>query len=135
MDDLLSLMSIDINRPSSYGFLTYKNLLLTLWVTDYLELPAGKLKPLKLNAFRPFFDELLPASSVEGPGHSKVIPAGMKARFLGWLEFRTGLKNVEITDRVGQTLDNLFHELESEMGRVCASDIDPRYIQMFLLDD
>lgn len=135
MDDLLSLMSIDINRPSSYGFLTYKNLLLTLWVTDYLELPAGKLKPLKLNAFMPFFDELLPASSVEGPGHSKVIPAGMKARFLGWLEFRTGLKNVEITDRVGQTLDNLFHELESEMGRVCASDIDPRYIQMFLLDD
>ncbi len=55
VDDLLSLMPIDLDRPSSYGFLTYKNLILTLWAGHYLKLPEKKLKPLDLRKFKPLF--------------------------------------------------------------------------------
>ncbi len=56
VDDLLSLMPIDLDRPSSYGFPTYKNLILTLWAGHYLKLPEKKLKPLSLKKFKPFFE-------------------------------------------------------------------------------
>ncbi len=135
IDDLLALMSIDIDRPASYGFLTYKNLMLTLWAADYLEIPAGKLKPLKLDDFKPFFEELLPESSSGDPGRSRAIPSKMKERFLNWLEARTGLKDFEITEQAGRTLEDLFNEIENELGRVGVRDLDPRYVQLFLLDD
>ena len=59
----------------------------------------------------------------------------MKQNILDWLAADTGLKNFEITARLGQTLENLFEEIESELDRVTANDLDPRYVQMFLLDD
>jgi hypothetical protein len=46
----------------------------------------------------------------------------------------TGLKDFEITQRLGRTFEDLFTEIESELGRVVAQDLDPRYIQMFLLE-
>ena len=134
VDDLLSLMSIDIDRPSAYGFLTYKNLILTLWARHYLKLPAEKLKPLTLQEFRPFFDDLLPAKADRNADQIRKIPRPMKQNFLDWLAAGTGLKDVEITGRLGQTLENLFEEIESELGRVTGKDIDPRYIQLFLLE-
>ena len=134
VDDLLSLMTIDIDRPSSYGFLTYKNLILTLWAKHCLALPAEKLKPIALNVFKPFFEELLPAQPVESADRIRRIPQQMKQSFLDWLEADTGLKDFEITERLGHTLEELFEEIENEMGQVAASDLDPRYIQLFLLE-
>jgi len=135
MDDLLSLMSIDIDHPSDYGFLTYKNLILTLWTRHYLDLPAEKLKPLTLNEFKPFFGQLLPGSPADDPGQSRKIPREMKQNFLDWLAAGSGLKDFEITGRLGQTLESLFEEIEGEMDRVSAKDLDPRYVQLFLLED
>ncbi|MGD8948687.1 MAG: DUF6178 family protein, partial [Desulfobacterales bacterium] len=60
VDDLLSLMTIHLDHPSSYGFLTYKNLILTLWAKNYLKLQEKKLMPLVLREFQPFFKNLLP---------------------------------------------------------------------------
>ncbi len=57
----------------------------------------------------------------------------MKSRFLSWLEENTGLRDFEITERLGRTLENLFEEIESELGCVAADDLNPRYIQLFLL--
>ncbi len=135
MDGLLSLMSIEIDRPSAYGFLTYKNLILTLWARHYLKLPAEKLKPLTLNEFKPFFDQLLPRSPDDDPKQTRKIPQGMKQNFLDWLAADTGLKDFEITERMGQSLASLFEEIESELDRVTAKDLDPRYVQLFLLED
>ena len=56
-------------------------------------------------------------------------------RFLDWLEARSGLKDFEITEQVGRTLEHLFNEIENELGRVGVRDLDPRYIQLFLIDD
>jgi len=133
VDELLSLMPIDLDLPSSYGFLTYKNLVLTLWARHYLELPTKRLKVIRLKEFRPFFEELLPGRPVPGSEMPRKIPSEMKNRFLSWLGQNTGLRDFEITERLGRTLQNLFDEIEGELGRVAPEDLDPRYVQMFLL--
>ena len=135
VDDLLSLMPIDLDRPSSYGFLTYKNLILTLWASDYLKLRPKKLTPLDLKEFKPFFENLLPAQSDSDVVKPRKVPPGMKSRFLNWLAANTGLRDFEITERLGPTLENLFEEIESELGQVTARDLDPRYLHLFLLVD
>ena len=57
----------------------------------------------------------------------------MKSLFLNWLAENTGLKDFEITERVGGTLENLFEEIESELGSVAVDELEPKYIQLFLL--
>jgi hypothetical protein len=133
IDDLLSLMTISLEPPSSYGFLTYKNLILTLWARHYLQLPAEKLKPLALKEFIPFYKDLLPGKPDPAAGQPRKIPATMKNYFLDWLSADTGLRDFELTERLGTTLENLFEEIESELGRVAVKDLDPRYVYLFLL--
>jgi hypothetical protein len=135
LDDILSLMSIDIDRPASYGFLTYKNLILTLWVRHRLKLPAQKLTPLTLDEFKPFFNKLLPEQPDRAPDQKRKIPQAMKQDFLDWLSADTGLKDFEITARLGPQLENIFVEIESELGRVAGKDLDPRFIQLFLIEE
>ncbi|MGD8443352.1 MAG: DUF6178 family protein [Desulfobacterales bacterium] len=135
VDDLLSLMPIDLERPSSYGFLTFKNLILTLWARHYLKLSTEKLKPLTLNEFKPFLEELLSRQPTKGTDQIRKIPKEMKLNFLDWVAAETGLKDFEITGRLGQTLENLFEEIESELGRVTIKNLDARYIQLLLLEN
>ena len=54
----------------------------------------------------------------------------MKSRFLNWLAANTGLRDFEITERLGATLEDLFEEIESELGSVA---VEPKYVQLFLL--
>jgi hypothetical protein len=133
LDDLLSLITPALAHPSSYGFLTYKNMVLTLWARQYLKIPAQPLQAIPLKDFRPFFNDLLPARPDSGAGKPHTVPQVMKNHFLNWLAAETGLKDFEITEGLGRTFENLFTEIESELGRVAARDLDPRYIQMFLL--
>ncbi len=133
VDDLFSLMSIRLGHPSSYGFLTYKNLILTLWARHYLNISTEILKPLTLKQFGPFFQELLPEEPRRKPDQARAIPLAMKDAFVHWLTDDTGLKDYEITEKAGQTFDDLFNEIESEYGHVDPAHLDPRYIQLFLL--
>ncbi|MGD8282819.1 MAG: DUF6178 family protein [Desulfobacterales bacterium] len=133
VDDLLSLMTIHLDHPSSYGFLTYKNLILTLWAKNYLKLQEKKLMPLVLREFQPFFKNLLPCQPGTEADQPRSIPTAMKNHFIEWLAADTGLKDFEITQQLGNTFNALFNELESELGRVAVEDLDPRYVQLFLL--
>lgn len=126
-DDLLSLMSIKLGPLSAYRFLTHKNLVLTLWARQYLGL-TGKLVPITINEFKRFFGELW-----DRKGKRRKIKIFMKELFLNWLSGETGLSSYEISQRLGQTLENLFDEIENELGRVARKDLDPRYIHLFLL--
>ena len=135
VDELLSLMAVEIDPPASYGFLTYKNLILTLWAADYLHLPGRKLRPVNLKKFRKFFKDLLPGGTEPGADQPRTIPQEMKDHFLNWLAGNTGLKDFEISRRLGPTLENIFEEIEGELGRVAAEDLDPRYVQLFLLEE
>ncbi|MGD9042291.1 MAG: DUF6178 family protein [Desulfobacterales bacterium] len=133
VDDLLALMHIKIDSTSRYGFLTYKNLLLTLWARRYCRLKSTLLKPLTLKQFHPFFEKLLPGQADSGDEPGRKIPEEMKTAFLNWLSAETGLKDYEITDRLGQTFADLFNEIESEYGRVSPKELDPRFVNLFLL--
>lgn len=131
VDELLSLMTINLASPSSYGFLTYKNLILTLWVRHYLGVSVKKVQPITLKQFKVFYEKLLPVEP--DADQFRRVPLEMKKSFLDWLTEDTRLKDYEITERVGQTLENLFNEIENEYGRVAAKDLDPRYVHLFLL--
>ena len=133
VDNLLSVMNIKMDPAAQYGFLTYKNLLLTLWARHYRKLKGETLKPMTLKQFLPFFEKLLPEQTKSGSPAVRKIPVEMKTAFLNWLAAKTGLKDYEITDRLGQTFEDLFNEIESEYGRVSAVDIDPRFVHLFLL--
>jgi hypothetical protein len=134
VDKLLSQLNFQLAHPASYGFLTYKNLVLTLWARHYLKIPTQPLQSVPLNDFKPFFNELLPGRPDSGAPKPRTVPQAMKNHFLNWLAVDTGLKDFEITQRLGRTFEDLFTEIESELGRVVAQDLDPRYIQMFLLE-
>jgi len=134
VDELLSMMTIALAHPASYGFLTYKNLVLTLWARHYLKLPAKPLQSITLKDFKPFYNDLLPGRPDSGAKKQRTIPQAMKNHFLNWLTADTGLTDLEITEGLGKTFDNLFTEIESELGTVSARDLDSRYVQMFLLE-
>ena len=133
VDDLLELMNFKIDSASRYGFLTYKNLLLTLWARRQRRLKSTLLKPLTLKQFQPFFEKLLPQRVDSGDERTRKIPVEMKTAFLNWLAAETGLKDYEITDRLGQTFTDLFKEIESEYGRVATAELDPRFVNLFLI--
>jgi hypothetical protein len=126
-------MNIRLESPSRYGFLTFKNLLLTLWARHYRRLKGERLKALTLKQFRPFFENLLPGSIDPDGQPARKIPQEMKTAFLSWLAAETGLKDYEISERLGRAFEDLFSEIESEYGRVAPSDIDPRFVHLFLL--
>jgi N12 class adenine-specific DNA methylase len=88
---------------------------------------------LTLKQFHPFFEKLLPGQADSGDEPGRKIPEEMKTAFLNWLSAETGLKDYEITDRLGQTFADLFNEIESEYGRVSPKELDPRFVNLFLL--
>jgi hypothetical protein len=133
VDKLLSQLSFELAHPASYGFLTYKNLILTLWVRHFLKIPAKPLQAVAFKKFKPFFKELLPGPSDPAGVKPRTIPQSMKNHFIDWLAADTGLKDFEITGGLGRTFEDLFADIEGELGRVSARDLDPRYIQIFLL--
>ena len=124
-DEILSLMNIE-PEPVSEGYLTYKNFVLTLWARNYLGL-SEELQPLPFDAFKIFFNDLW-----AGKDKPRKTSLTMKESFLNWLSDKTGLTHYEITQKLGQTLENLFNEIESEYGAVSNDDLDPRYTHLFL---
>lgn len=131
-DDLLSLMTIKFETTGDRA-ITYKNLILTLWARNYLGL-SGELAPLSLDELKTFFEDLLiipQKSKKNSPRKTSIL---MKESFLNWLAEKTGLNIYEITQRLGQTLENLFIAIESEYGAVAKKDLDPKYIYLFLVN-
>jgi hypothetical protein len=133
VDHLLAVMNPRLDPPAQYSFLTWKNLLLTQWARQRLGLQADKLRPLALAAFTPFFDELLPGPLSPETAGSRRIPDSMKTGFIAWLAHETGLKDFEISAKLGGIFEDLFAEIEAEYGRVTARGLDARFVQLFLL--
>jgi hypothetical protein len=88
---------------------------------------------LTVKQFHPFFEKLLPGQVDSGGESARKIPVEMQTAFLNWLTAETGLKDYEITDRLGQTFTDLFKEIESEYGRVVPEELDPKFVNLFLI--
>ena len=127
VDDILSLSQLDPSSIASYRFLTFKNFLLTFWARDSLGLssiPAA----MNLDDFKLFFRQLWTSESTPGK-----IRQSSRESFLQWLSSRSGLREDQISENLGETLERLFLELEDEYGQVKTEDLDPRFIQHFLI--
>ncbi len=133
VDRLLAVMDVRLNPPAHYSFLTWKNLLLTLWARYCLGLKEDKLRPLPLAAFASFFSKLLPGTPTPETAETRRIPDSMKTGFIAWLVNETGLKDFEISEKLGRIFEDLFSEIEAEYGRVAVEDLDARFVQLFLL--
>jgi hypothetical protein len=129
MDDLLGLMAIEIDPTADYGFTTHKSLLLTLWAAHHLGIEEKRkgLHPIGLTEFKRFFGELW----TEGRKRPRTIAPPMKALFLAWLADNSGLEGHRISERMGATLENIFIDIENELGAIAARDLDPRFITLF----
>ncbi len=133
VDHLLAVMNPQLDPPGRYGFLTWKNLLLTQWARHCLGLKEEKLSPPALTVFAPFFSRLLPGTLPPDATETRRIPDSMKTGFIAWLARETGLKDFEISEKLGRIFEDLFAEVEAEYGRVAAEDLDARFVQLFLL--
>ncbi|MFH2067196.1 MAG: DUF6178 family protein [Pseudomonadota bacterium] len=138
-DTLFSVLNI-VFEPITGYFVTYKNVLLTLWARDRLGL-ENKPAPVDLDdRFKSFFDSIF-EESIENRQNelqadepvNRLITIHAKTAFVQWIAARTGWPDREITDRYGNVFDALFRELENEYGGVSANNLDPRYVRMFLL--
>ncbi|MBL6970921.1 MAG: hypothetical protein ISR63_02255 [Desulfobacterales bacterium] len=127
LDEFLALTAVKPEQISD-DFLTYKNLILTLWARNYLGL-SKKPAPLTLDEFKRFFDDLW-----SGEGKPRKTSRKMKEAFLHWLSGLTGQALYEISQKLDQTLENLFNEIERELGEVSSKDLVPVYIDLFLIE-
>jgi hypothetical protein len=129
-DDLLSLMAITIGPLRNQGLLTYENLLLTLWANHHLNMQGdpGIPQPLTTDQFGRLFKELWQPETLP-----RRISNTAREIFLGWLSRRSGLADVELSERMAPELEQLFVKIEGELGKVKQQDLDPRFITLFLL--
>lgn len=125
-DNLLSLIDTDIKHVKGRS-LNYKKLVLTLFAGYRTGLQKDAV-PLLYDDFTRFF-----ATLWTGKGKFRRIDVSAKESFLSWLAGRTGLKPAEITEKLGRVFDDLFGEIESEYKKVALNDLDPRYINLFLV--
>lgn len=128
IDDLLKKAGIDPS-PVAASALTATNLLLTLWARESLGLPAV-VEFIPVDRFIPFFTALF------------TRPAGKKGRrihddhrqsFLQWLSKQTGLSAYDISAQAGLALERMFGEVETELGPIAPEDLDPKFVQVFLV--
>lgn len=131
-DDLLALMAVRVGGAGTYGFLTFQNLLLTLWANHYLKMSTDDAppQPLTLEQFRPLFRSLW-----KSPGEKPVIDVAVRENFLSWLADRSRLDAANISQRMGAALERLFKTIESELGGVEERYLDPRHIHLFLFKE
>ena len=126
-DDMLSCMSIDTTDFPEGHFITYKNLMLTLWARHELGLPVNP-APIQIEDFKSFFRSLWQTRN-----KLPKIKESAKSDFLIFLSAVSAFTEAEISNNLGRALEQLFSEIESEYGEVAAEDLDPRFVQLFML--
>ncbi len=126
VDDLLRAMDIS---PKGLGkrFVTWKNLLLTLWAAENLKI-SDEFAPIARENFTAFFTGLW-----DNTVKPKKIKQEKKEAFLKWLAKRSGMDAHDIAKNTGFILEGLFNEITDEYGLISEDDIDPRYFRLFLL--
>ncbi|MCD6138559.1 MAG: hypothetical protein J7J91_08350 [Deltaproteobacteria bacterium] len=130
LDHLMSLLFAGGALPyrgKAWQPVNYKNLLLTSWARDHLDLPESD-GTLLVNDMKTFFRDLW----AKGQKPYRVDEK-MKQSFVDWLTMRSGLPAADLLGDLGKTFERLFVEIETEYGSVSIQDLDPRYVKHFLV--
>ncbi len=128
-DDLFSLLLEDF-EPVPDRFMTYKNVVLTLWARNFLGLETAPNQDIRVpvDEFRRFFSELFTET-----GEKRAVKDSMKENFMDWVVSNTKLTRDELSSNLGAAFEELFEELEAELSQVETANIDPRFILLFFL--
>lgn len=133
MDRLLDRMALPHEFHAGKRYLTYQNLLLTLWARHWIALPED-VRPIPVDKFVPFFSWLFQYDALPQKTGPRPITAEAREAFLQWLADRSGEAPDRVASVVGSILERLFGDLEDQYGRVGPAHIDPRYVPHFLLE-
>ena len=88
-----------------------------------------------LEKFKPFFDDLFDRKADDGDFETPApIPTETRASFLSWILRRSGMELGQIAEETARVFQDLFEEIESEYGMVSAKNLDPRFVNLFLLE-
>lgn len=132
LDQLLQCMDIAVPPGTGIRFLTYKNLLLTLWLRASLKAPpVDAITPsiaVSLSDFKEFYAGLW----TDHDGR-RIIGDRKKTEFLRWAAKASGQSPADLSDRLGAVFEALFEEIEQELAHVKAGNIDPHHVHLFLL--
>ncbi|ABW66188.1 DUF6178 family protein [Desulfosudis oleivorans] len=128
IDGLLKKADVD-PAPVSGTVLTATNLVLTLWARSVLDLPET-VEFIPVNQFGPFLSGLFKKAEGKEDGR---IQDDKKESFLQWLSGRTGVEPHDISAQAGHVLERMFAEAEAELGAVAPKDLDPKFVQVFLV--
>lgn len=127
LDDFLKCLDVDITT-FTFGVLTYKSMILTLWARDRMGLNQSaplSLAPIELTEFKKFFSQLFGSKGTIGDTRAKDL--GL------WAARASGVHEADLATALQGILYGLLQELESEYGHVRVKDLDPRFMPMFLL--
>ncbi len=133
-DELLELVDYDLSAVSP-NTVTCENLLLTAWARNQLDMP-DMIDFISIEDFRAFFVQLFGLAGQERKkenGGGRVIGDEMKQAFLNWLSKKTGRDAFDLSRTAGPIFEKMFDRVEDELGRVAVDDLDPVYINMFLV--
>jgi hypothetical protein len=132
LDRLFEQMTIPAAKISGISFLTYKNLLLTLWTRSLIVMPgvdAGvSAISIPYPTFKPFFAALWTTQ-----GGRRFIGDEKKTSFLKWVAKASNQTSDELSEQLGPVFEALFNEIEAEFASVDPETLDPRYIHLFLI--
>lgn len=129
-DHLFERMRIDVSCFAG-DWLTYKNLLLTLWAKECIA-QTDDGGTLTFEEFRLFFKLLFPDSE-QIPHPATPIRSEMKSALMDWLSLKTGQSRLTLSRLLAPALEELFNELQDEYGRVAFRDLDPKFIFHFCI--
>ncbi len=132
LDHLLAQMARPMPTVAEFSFLTYKNLLLTLWARSILELPATDAGVAAISIPLADFKKFYAALWATRRGR-RTIAGAQKTAFLNWAAHASRQAPGDLSDRLGSVFEALFDEIESEMATVSPTALDPRHIHLFLL--
>ena len=131
-DQVLGDMQVSIASLSDTRFLTYKNLLLTLWSRAWLNLPPIDSQTTTIAVPISDFKRFYTALWTDQAGQ-RIIDDSRKNDFLQWVAKASGQTLDVLSQHLGMVFEALFSEIERELGPVKAGNLEPRYVQLFLL--
>jgi len=128
VDALLADMAPALLPVPAYGFVTYKSLLVTLWARQTLAL-VGPAAPLTMDQVRTFMAGLWTTDL-----HPHAIADATREAFLSFLATTSNRTTEAIAAEVGSILESLFQDLIEEYGNVSIKNLDPRFINLVLVE-
>ncbi|MCB2145970.1 MAG: hypothetical protein KQI81_05800 [Deltaproteobacteria bacterium] len=132
IDQLFKNMDLTIAPIAEIRFLTYKNLLLTLWVRALLKTPPVNTDTPTLAVSLSAFKEIYASLWTDHEGQ-RIIGDRKRAEFLDWAAAASRRSSDDLSDRLGTVFEALFNDIQRELAAVEPGNLDPRHLHLFLL--